>query len=118
MTFLSLFLTHLPQNVGPHYRRSEPVQRSLDMELWGARNSRASNKKLWSESVDQHWIGVSIICDILGQLSPTTLFTIKRAEDGMQGLSPSFLIHIAVGHQERDYNFVSAWLAHLDISVT
>ena len=36
----------------------------------------------------------------------------------LQGLSPLFLIHITVGHQERDYNFVSAWLACLDIIVT
>ncbi|KIM77914.1 hypothetical protein PILCRDRAFT_605971 [Piloderma croceum F 1598] len=47
---------------------------------------------------------LSILYHILGCLLTAILFTIKRARDGMQGLSPSFLIHIAVGHQESIYH--------------
>jgi hypothetical protein len=78
------------------------ARRSLDTELWGTWNSRASNKSFGQEAPIR--VGISILCDILGRLSPTTLFTIKRAGDEMQGLSPLFLIYVAVGHQEKDYN--------------
>jgi hypothetical protein len=67
-------------------------------------NSGASNKRPLSGT--RLIVLLSILYHILGPLSPSTLFTIKRAGDCMQGLSLSFLIHITV-RSSREHIFFS-----------